>query len=302
MTISDNWAYRWNEHNYKSTETLLHNLVDIASKGGNYLLNVGPDADGVIPQPEVDRLQQIGVWMKANGDSIYGTTRSPLISLPDYERMTVKGDTYYLHVFSWTAGAATLPGLDSPVESATTLIGNQKLTVAKDFDEVTTVSVPSHTDPIDTVVVLKLAGPLKVSDVPFKANPDGSFTLSAQSAKLSDGLVLQNSPPNIGYWTKPNLKATWYIQAPSGGGSYTVELVYACAAGSAGSTFDLSSPTSKVSGSVAETGVSWNTYTSMTLPGELHLASGAQILTIAATSMPHGAVMNLRSITLIPAK
>ena len=77
MTINGTWGYKQNDHNFKSPETLLRNLIDIASKGGNYLLNVGPDATGVIPQPEVDRLLAIGRWLKVNGEAIYGTGPTP---------------------------------------------------------------------------------------------------------------------------------------------------------------------------------------------------------------------------------
>ena len=73
MTINDTWGYKSYDTNFKSTETLLHNLIDIASKGGNYLLNIGPDSHGIVPQPEVDRLQAMGAWLKVNGEAIYGT-------------------------------------------------------------------------------------------------------------------------------------------------------------------------------------------------------------------------------------
>ena len=73
MTINDTWGYKSDDTNFKSTETLLRNLIDIASKGGNYLLNVGPDATGVIPQPEQERMLAIGKWLKVNGEAIYGT-------------------------------------------------------------------------------------------------------------------------------------------------------------------------------------------------------------------------------------
>ena len=77
MTMNNTWGYKSFDHNWKSAETLIRNLVDIASKGGNYLLNVGPTSEGLIPEPSVERLKAIGKWMDVNGESIYGTTASP---------------------------------------------------------------------------------------------------------------------------------------------------------------------------------------------------------------------------------
>ena len=82
MTMNDTWGYKSYDNNWKSTETLIRNLVDIASKGGNYLLNVGPTSEGLIPEPRVERLKAIGHWMKVNGEAIYGTTASPFKRLP----------------------------------------------------------------------------------------------------------------------------------------------------------------------------------------------------------------------------
>ena len=75
MTINDHWGYASYDNNWKSTKTLIHNIVDIASKGGNYLLNVGPTAEGLIPPQSVERLQEIGAWMRVNGEAIYATDR-----------------------------------------------------------------------------------------------------------------------------------------------------------------------------------------------------------------------------------
>jgi alpha-L-fucosidase len=104
MTMNDNWGWNKNDKDWKSSEQLIRNLVDIVSKGGNYLLNIGPTADGTFPPEAVQRLKEIGRWMKANGDSIYGTTASVFEGL-SWGRSTTKAkgkDTIlYLHVFDW---------------------------------------------------------------------------------------------------------------------------------------------------------------------------------------------------------
>lgn len=106
MTMNGSWGFHAHDHNWKSTETLLRHLIDIASKGGNFLLNVGPQPDGKIPAASVQRLMEIGDWMETNGESIYGTEASPLPSAPAWGRITRKplpgGATrYYLHIFEW---------------------------------------------------------------------------------------------------------------------------------------------------------------------------------------------------------
>ena len=74
MTMNNTWGFKRDDNNWKSTEVLIRNLCDIASKGGNYLLNVGPNSEGLIPQPSLDRLAEVGKWMKVNGEAIYGST------------------------------------------------------------------------------------------------------------------------------------------------------------------------------------------------------------------------------------
>ena len=69
MTMNGHWGYNKNDHNWKSTQTLIRNLIDCASKGGNYLLNVGPTSEGLIPAPSLERMAAIGEWMKVNGDA-----------------------------------------------------------------------------------------------------------------------------------------------------------------------------------------------------------------------------------------
>jgi alpha-L-fucosidase len=76
-TLNHTWGYRTDDHNWKSPGELIFKLVDIVSKGGNYLLNVGPTAEGIIPQPSQDALREVGAWLKVNGEAVYGAGRSP---------------------------------------------------------------------------------------------------------------------------------------------------------------------------------------------------------------------------------
>ncbi|MBD3378009.1 alpha-L-fucosidase [candidate division KSB1 bacterium] len=100
MTMNDTWGYKYFDGNWKSTETLLQNLIDIVSKGGNYLLNVGPTAEGLIPQPSVHRLNAMGDWLDKYGESIYETTASPY-ERPQWGRYTEKPGYLYVHIFDW---------------------------------------------------------------------------------------------------------------------------------------------------------------------------------------------------------
>lgn len=108
-TINDTWGYKTDDHNWKSSETLIRNLVDIVSKGGNYLLNIGPDAEGNVPDPSVERLTEIGQWMEKHGDAIYGTQPGPIQGV-DWCRTTIKDNIIYLHIFKWNdEGKFVLP-------------------------------------------------------------------------------------------------------------------------------------------------------------------------------------------------
>ncbi|MEK6702220.1 MAG: alpha-L-fucosidase, partial [Planctomycetota bacterium] len=103
MTMNGNWGYNAADRAFKTSEDLIKKLCDIASKGGNFLLNVGPTAEGEIPPDSVRRLHEMGEWMRVNGDSIYGTVRSPLPAPPAWGRVTMKkttsGALLYLMVF-----------------------------------------------------------------------------------------------------------------------------------------------------------------------------------------------------------
>ncbi len=196
MTMNDHWGYNKVDHNFKSTADLLHKLADIASKGGNFLLNVGPTAAGEIPAESIQRLKEIGAWMNTNGEAIHGTQAGPFEKL-SWGRCTQKpynagiaagragnaksATRLYLHVFNWPAdGKLVVPGLyNKPREAFLLSDKGRNLTITRggtDGDSLI-IDVPSTApDTINSVVVLDIEGKPDVARLP----EIGAFPISDQ--------------------------------------------------------------------------------------------------------------------------
>jgi alpha-L-fucosidase len=308
MTLNDTWGYAKNDHNWKSSEDLIHKLCDIAGKGGNFLLNVGPTDLGEFTPETMDRLAAIGRWMKTNGASIYGTTRSPFKRLPFDGRCTQKGNILYVQVFHWPESGLQLPPMKTHAARARILGGEAvNLTTSADGGGyVQSISRPAHLDPAATVIELKFTEPPVALEQMATVAPDaqGTYTLRAADAEIQGSaaqLEEKGGVPNIGYWTDAKDTAAWKLAVPKAG-NYSVEVEWACPAESAGSVYRIAAEgtAESVEGTVGETG-DWSSFRTETLTGTLQLPAGQVTLRIVPQTMPRGAVMNLRRITLRPA-
>ena len=232
-SLNYTWGYKSYDHNWKSVGDLLGLLTELASKGVNYLLNVGPTGAGEIPAPSVERLAEIGQWMDVNGEAIHGTSASPFPYEFDWGRVTRKGHRLYLLVSTWST-PFSLNGLRNRVTKACLLATPGKaLEVTQTHDDTSdfhtlTLALPTQQpDPHFSVVVLELDGEPDVEPLPLQ-QPNGAILLpihmatvngpaGARKPTLSNGGLLQN-------WKDTADRVTWSFKAAAAG-EYEVRLV-----------------------------------------------------------------------------
>ncbi len=155
MTMNGSWGYKPSDTKWKSSKRLIQNLVDIVSKGGNFLLNIGPDGQGVFPPESVERLAAMGVWTRANGESIYGVKASPY-DRPEWGRYTSKPGVLYAHVFDWPEDGKLDVNPEVKIKSASLLASpSNQLEIEPGS---TTILLPEVApDTIATVIKIELA-------------------------------------------------------------------------------------------------------------------------------------------------
>jgi alpha-L-fucosidase len=299
MTMNDSWGYNTEDQNWKSTKDLLRKLADIASKGGNFLLNVGPTAEGVIPEPSVERLAEIGTWMKVNGESIYGTSRSPLKEL-SWGRCTQKDGVLYLHVFDWPKdGRLAVPGLYSTITRAYLLAdaGKARLDTSETEEGMVIAVGEKAPDENVSVVAVELQDGLVITSPLVTPAADGSMLLVPRNAKIHGNARIDTHAgvDNIGWWGDPACYVTWFCNVAQPG-TYAVEITSSCL-GEGGSEYTVSIGTESIT-SVVEGTVDWHTYTTKKI-GVLSIPqAGVCEVVLKPLNNKSVGIMNLRSLRL----
>jgi alpha-L-fucosidase len=305
MTMNNHWGYNAHDQNWKSSKSLIRNLVDCASKGGNYLLNIGPTSEGLFPQPSVERLADLSRWMKVNRQAIYGTTASPFRKLA-WGRCTQKPGRLYLHVFDWPVDGKLRVPLASGVKQAYLLGAPGKSLEVANSTEGKTISVPaSAPDANAVVVVLELNGTPQVIDTTTRQAADGTLKLKAADADLFGKKITLESKVagaevNIGYWWDAKEHVQWpaiFTKA----GTFDVVAEYACAPDGGGSTYQIAIGDEKLEVITAAT-KSWADFTTMTV-GQIKVSqTGPATVVIKPIKKQGIAMLNLRTLTLKPSE
>ena len=305
-TLNESYGFSSHDAHWKDTPTVVRLLCDVVSKGGNLLLNIGPDARGRVPAEAESALRGVGAWMRVNGEAIHGTSASPFTRLP-WGRATRKGRTLYLMVFDWPEGGALRVPVQGRVRSVALLgASDAKPSAAPDAASGGLVLAlpPRAPDAACSVVRVEFEdGP---EALPFVVTPaaDGSITLLPHDATLSGPSLrveqvgaVEDVRYNLGYWLDASAFASWPIAAPRAA-SYRVVAEIACQDASAGARCTLACGGARLEFEVAGTG-GWQQYRKVEL-GTLELSAGRGELVLRASTKPGEAVLNLRSLALVP--
>jgi len=257
QTLNHSWGYHKFDNDWKPPREVIHQLVDVVSKGGNYLLDVGPTGEGVFPQAAVDILYKVGEWMGRNGESIYGASPCPLGEL-SWGRCTVKGEKLYLHVFDWPeAGGLSLAGLKNEVKKGYLLADTSRIVDVSRADGKLSVRLPGEpVDEEDTVVVLELSGKPEVDSPVVVQNGKSLISLDYLTALTAGKTMKRHTPDGVSFisrWDNPQDSATWGLRIDQPG-RYQVWITYSAQKQWQGGKYQVSLGSTTLEDTVFDTG------------------------------------------------
>ena len=299
------WGYNRYETEFHSASQLIRQLIEIVSKGGNLLLNVGPRPDGKIQDEFVARLREIGAWLRTNGEAIYGTTASVFERLPFFGRCTVKGTTLYLHVMGWPADRRmVLPGLKTKVKKAYLLTGpGRPLSFQVAGNDVVVTLPDRERDPAATVVVVELQGPPVVEPWSIGAGPDGRIELPVFLADIQSEMGQRAYLDHfyrttmLANWQNVNDYPVWEFTTDKAG-TYELQISYASMWGGQAS-YEVDVDGTKIA---AQTENSPSVYFPKTFNlGRIDLKPGKHALKVRITCIVNNHALNLEKLVLVPA-
>jgi alpha-L-fucosidase len=300
------WGYNRAETEFHSASQLIRQLIEIVSKGGNLLLNVGPRPDGRIQDDFAARLREIGAWLQTNGEAIYGTTASVFDRLPFFGRCTVKGRTLYIHVMGWpNDGRLRLPGLETDVRKAYLLADRTKALPVERSGKDIVVTLPERApDPDATVVAVELEGEPAVEPYRIVPEEDGRVELPIYLADVQSEMGQRAYVDHfyrttmLANWQNVNDYPEWAFTTDKAV-TYEVRASYASMwGGKAGYEVEVDGQRL-----AARTESSPSVYFPKTFPvGQVTLGAGEHKLRVRITCVVNNHAMNLEKVVLVPAK
>ena len=307
QTLNDTWGYSKFDKNWKSPSEIIRRMVAVVSKGGNYLLNVGPTGEGVIPGPSVDILEKVGEWVSQNGESIYGTSPSPFPKELSWGYCTRRENLLYLHVFEWPQEEILkVNGLNSRIHTAYLLEKpGDPLSVHQDEEGDIQIQLPDRPENhINTVVVIEISGEIDVDPFIIQQEENDTVSLGYISASTSGKAVKRfNRKGESGHFHISKMQGPediilWHVQFNSAG-IYDVVLDYAATEGWEDASYILETDHQRIRASVEST-PGWYDYRRRVI-GRLTVPD-TSVMTFRLypeTQLDHY-LMHFRSVELVP--
>jgi len=280
-TLNDTWGYKSMDHNWKDPKDLLYKLSDIVRKGGNYLLNVGPTAEGVIPEESQKILRIMGKWLDVNGEAIYGTRHTPFYNTGITWKCTTKPGKLYFHILSWPGNTLEINGLQSKVSSASFLKDGSEVEFSQ-TDDVLRFSLPeSPLDEFNTVIAVEIEDEKPTITPGMRFNdPQDEIIIWARDARIrgEEARYDWDTKTVSGFYpsASPSNELWWY-HYPHQSDTVLISIEYSCPQEMAGSPFyinkrnrDNESQNQKLNGIIEATGNDFKVFEI----GEMYFADG----------------------------